>query len=178
MTAVETDSIIDRLMCGCIWNKFEEPGVLVEYQRFLLKYNYTSMNLVVDSILENNSKNVPAISEISGIYKNLRNATVQEIENKEYCSACDDKGYIMVKEYIPELKQSDFDAIYEYVTYCPFCEVGKAQAYDGRKRSERKSKYFVPCITSYLDETAINKMRQENMNKRYAKEEREGLKIS
>lgn len=155
----EAVRIIQRLKNGCIFNKFDDPGVYAEYVRAIKKYNYRQMDKAVDLVLEEDSRNVPAISMLLKEYKKLQGSSTkaETIKNDQYCEVCDDKGYVLMTEEKDKLK-------YQYVLYCPFCAVGQSQAYNGKNcsKSEHKSNYYVPPITQYFNDMAIAELRRRN----------------
>lgn len=160
MTKNEADKIIGRLTNRCTYHRFNEPGVTVEYQRVLAKYNYEQMNIIVDTLLENDSKNVPPISAL--IKACRENKTVGTVVNTEHCEVCDDKGFVFMTE---NQKNGDKELQYDYVLYCPFCPVGRSQAYNGQNCKEYKTNYIVPPLTQYFDDYAIEQMKQANREK-------------
>jgi hypothetical protein len=163
MTPVEADKIIDRLINGCVWNRFDEPGVQSEYHKALLRHNYGLMDKAVDSALEEDSKNVPPISALVKTYKRLsEDAAALPAKNETYCEVCDNKGFVLMTEV---RKNGNKDLLYQFILHCPFCAVGMSRAYDGRQ-GKVKSEYIIPPLTQYFDNEAIAVMRRENRCKR------------
>lgn len=165
MTEVEAIELIERLKSACIFNRFDEPGVYAEYLRALKRYDYARMDAAIDAAIEDDSRNVPAISLLVKKYKDGLNAPKDrfEVKNEEYCDVCDDKGFVLMKE-----KDSESGLTYEYVLYCPFCAVGRSQAYDGRNISdkEHRSPYYVPPLTEYFGDEGIQALREANLKRR------------
>lgn len=176
MTEKEAKTIIERLKSGCAYHRFEEPGVYAEYVRALMKYNYKPMNEAVDAILEDDSWNVPPISELAKAYKSLTQENKPGAivpHNEQYCEVCDDKGFVLMTE---THKNGNIDLSYQYVLYCPYCAVGQSQAYDGSKCKE-KSPYKCEPLTKYFDEQAIDEMRRKNRERKDIRDEREGMRL-
>src|SRR5690606_19067748 len=162
MTYEQAERLVDRLKNACTFHRFEEPGVNAEYIRFLMKYDYDRMSEAVDAAIEEDSRNVPAISVLAKKYRDTSKSRVN-VKNEEYCAVCDDKGFVLMKK-----KQSDTGLIYEFVLYCPFCPVGRTWAYDGRNISDKKhrSPYYVPPITKYFGDEGIQALREANVKRR------------
>ncbi|NLG89789.1 MAG: hypothetical protein GX494_11395 [Clostridiaceae bacterium] len=165
MTQDQAEILVDRLKNACVFHRFDEPGVYLEYARIIAQYDYDRMKAAIDEIIEEDSRNVPAISLLIKKYKGTSNAPKGQVEVKsdEYCAVCDDKGFVLMKE-----KQSDTGLTYEFVLYCPFCPVGRSWAYDGRNISDKKhrSPYYVPPVTEYFGDEGIQALREANMKKR------------
>jgi len=165
MIAEQADRLIERLKSACTYHKFDEPKVYAEYVRFLVRHDYDTMDEAIDLALEEESRNVPAISLISKKYReiNERPRRKADVQNQEYCAVCDDKGFILMTKYI---KNGDEQLPYQYVLYCPFCAVGRTHAYDGRQGIKHKSPYYVPPLTKYFDDEGIEALREANLAKR------------
>jgi hypothetical protein len=163
MTQIEANKIIDRLMNGCNYHRFDEPGVQFEYQKALMRYGFDQMNTAVDVILENDSKNVPPISALVRAMRENKTGTM-EVKNADYCEVCDNKGYVMVTEIIKNGDKDEND--YQYPAYCPFCTIGRSQAYVGKNNKEYKTDYVCPPLTKYFDDNAIDLMRLANREKK------------
>jgi len=163
MTYEQAERLIERLKNACTYHRFDEPGVHAEYMRFLMRHDYDRMNEAIDAAIEEYSRDVPAISILAKKYRELREAPKNNvsIQNKEYCSVCDDKGFVLMKE-----RDNDSGNWYEYVLYCPFCAVGRSFAYDGGQCKDRKSQYRVPPVTEYFGDEGIQAMREENLRRR------------
>ena len=159
----QAEKLIERLKSACVYHRFDEPRVNAEYMRFLMRYDYDRMNEAIDAAIEEYSRDVPAISLLTKKYRELREAPKNNvsIQNKEYCSVCDDKGFVLMKE-----RDNDSRNWYEYVLYCPFCSVGRSFAYDGGQCKDRKSQYRVPPVTEYFGDEGIQAMREENLRRR------------
>ena len=166
MTQAEADKIIERLKNGCVYHRFDEPGVYAEYVRTLTKYDYKLMDKAIDAALEEDSRNVPPKSALVKAYKKIaeenKTGTIT-VRNEQYCDVCDDKGFVLMTE-IKECGKNGEKLPYQYVLYCPFCDIGRSQAYDSRKCSEpeHKSEYFVPPLTQYFDNAVIASMQRAN----------------
>ena len=169
MTQVEVDKIIDRLKNACTYHRFGEAGVYAEYVKALRGCNYWTLDKAIDDIIAEDSRNAPPISAlIKAYHKRAEEGRSGRIETKntQYCDVCDDKGYIIMT------KMEDIGGgerlPYQYVLYCPFCEVGLAQAWDGRKRTDPHGKCnsYVEPLTKYFDDAAIDEMRKNNREKR------------
>jgi len=123
------------------------------------------MEQAIDEIIEEDSRNVPPISVLVKKYKGVAGTKGGrlEVKNEQYCDVCDDKGFVLMKE-----KDSESGLTYEYVLYCPFCNVGMAQAYDGRNINdkEHRSPYYVPALTEYFGDEGIAALRATNLKKR------------
>jgi hypothetical protein len=158
MTLIEANKIIDRLANGCIWHRFDEPGVQQEYQKMLMRYEYSKMNNAVDALLETDSKNVPPLSALVKAFKENRQTTA-EVANSLHCDVCNDKGFALITEYV---KNGNETLPYKYVLYCPFCTVGQSQAYNGNNCKDRKVNAVCEPLTKYYDEQAINEIRHAN----------------
>jgi len=164
MTRTQAEKLVERLKSACIFNRFDEPGVYMEYVRALARYDYDRMEEAIDAAIEDDSRNVPPISALIKKYRETTESRVN-VKNEEYCAVCDDKGFVLMKE-----KQSDTGLIYEFVLYCPFCPVGRAQAYDGRNISDKghRSPYYVPPVNKYFSDEGVQALREANL-KRQAK---------
>jgi hypothetical protein len=160
MTRAEADKIIKRLSDGCIYHRFDEPGVMAEYQRFLLKFSFDIMARVVDEIFEEDSKNVPPISVLVKTYKKLSGTNIGSLpaKNEQYCEVCADNGLVLMTEVKDKMP-------YQYALYCPFCNIGRSFAYDGRNCKDHKSEYIIPPLTQYFDNAAIADMKRRNRQK-------------
>src|SRR5690606_41137536 len=90
------------------------------------------------------------------------------VKNEEDCAVWEDKGVMLMKK-----KQFDTGLIYDYVLYCPFCQVGRSWAYDGRNISDKKhrSPYYVPPITKYFGDEGIQALREANLKRRAERSE-------
>ena len=165
MTRTQAEKLVERLKSACIFNRFDEPGVYMEYIRALARYDYDRMDEAIDEIIEEDSRNVPPISVLIKKYKGVAGTKGgrMEVKNEQYCDVCDDKGFVLMKEQDPKTKN-----LYEYVLYCPYCAVGRAQAYDGRSISDKsnRSPYYVPPITEYFGDEGIQALREANMKRR------------
>ena len=162
MTRAEVDKIIERLKNGCIYHRFDEPGVYAEYVRVMVQYSFAIMNRAVNALIEEDSQRAPAISALIKAYRRLEEEcrTNQDvIKNEEYCDVCDDKGFVLITI-------NKYDIPYQFVLYCPFCQIGRAQAYDGRQCKDRKSPYYVPPLTDYFDDEGIQALRETNLKRR------------
>ena len=167
MTRAEVDKIIERLKNGCIYHRFDEPGVYAEYVRVMVQYSFAIMNRAVNALIEEDSQRAPAISALIKAYRRLEEEyrTNQDvIKNEEYCDVCDDKGFVLMTKYI---KNGDEQLPYQYVLYCPFCAVGRTHAYDGRQGIKHKSPYYAPPLTKYFDDEGIEALREANLAKRH-----------
>ena len=165
MTRAEVDKIIERLKNGCIYHRFDEPGVYAEYVRVMVQYSFAIMNRAVNALIEEDSQRAPAISALIKAYRRLEEEyrTNQDvIRNEEYCAVCDDKGFVLMTKYI---KNGDEQLPYQYVLYCPFCAVGRTHAFDGSQCKE-KIPYNVPPLTKYFDDEGIEALREANLAKR------------
>jgi len=168
MLESQADRLVMRLKGACTYHRFDEPGVYAEYIKFLMRHDFDRMDAAVDAAIEDDSRNVPAISVLAKKYKEVsKNPEKAIIKNDEYCAVCDDKGYIMMRE-----KQPDTGIEYEYVLYCPFCAVGRSQAYDGSQCKDHKSPYRVPPLTEYFGDEGIQALREANLKRRATKTEK------
>ena len=167
MTYEQAERLVNRLKNACTFHRFEEPGVNAEYIRFLMKYDHDRMSEAIDIAIEEDSRNVPAISVLAKKYRDTTKRS-KLVQNEDYCDVCDDKGFVLMKE-----KQSDTGLIYEFVLYCPFCPVGRSWAYDGRSISDKKhrSPYYVPPITEYFGDEGIQALREANLKRRAERSE-------
>ena len=167
MITEQADRLIERLKSACTYHKFDEPKVYAEYVRFLVRHDYDTMDEAIDLALEEESRNVPAISLISKKYHeiNERPRRRADVQNQEYCTVCDNKGFVLMAKYI---KNGDEQLPYQYVLYCPFCAVGRSHAYDGRQGIKHKSPYYVPPLTKYFDDEGIEALREANLKRRKA----------
>jgi hypothetical protein len=156
----EADKIIDRLKYSFTFNKFDEPGAIGEYKRVLAKYSFEQMSRAVDNLIDNDKdgKNVPPIPALIKACKENSHTAV-EIHNDVHCDICNDKGYILTKEI---MQNGDEQLPYETVYYCPFCQVGQSQAYNGNNSKEHKCNAVCFPITSIMDEQAIAQLRYSN----------------
>ena len=171
MTRTQAERLVERLKNACTFHRFDEPGVYAEYIRALAWYDYDRMEEAIDAAIEDDSRNVPPISALIKNYKEAFKKSTSariDIKNEQYCSVCDDKGFVMMKEQ--DLKTKN---LYEYVLYCPFCNTGRAQAYDGRSISDIKhrSPYYVPPITEYFGDEGIQALRETNLKRRAERSE-------
>lgn len=170
MTKSQAETLVERLKNACNFHRFDEPGVYVEYVRALARYDYDRMDEAIDMAIEEDSRNVPPISVLMKKYREIKDKLRDRIDvkNEQYCDVCDDKGYVIMKEKHPE-----FGLIYEYVLHCPFCAVGRSQAYDGRtiNDKEHRSPYYVPPLTKYFGDEGIQALREKNLKRRKEKTE-------
>ncbi len=173
MTISEFDQIIIRLSGAFTYNKFSEKGVITEYKRSLMKYGFEQMNNAIDNLIENtDGKNTPPISALIKACRENR-STVAEVHNEAHCYVCNNKGYLLITEYI---KNGEDPMPYQIVYYCPFCHIGQAQAYNGNNNKDYKCNAVCHPITSILDERAIAEIVHSNKNpKRMTDSEREVL---
>jgi len=167
MTYEQAERLVERLKNACTFHRFEEPGVNAEYIRFLMKYDHDRMSKAIDTAIEEDSRNVPAISVLAKKYRDTTKRS-KLVQNEDYCDVCDDKGFVLMKE-----KQSDTGLTYEFVLYCPFCPVGRTWAYDGRNISDKKhrSPYYIPPITKYFGDEGIQALREANLKRRAERSE-------
>jgi hypothetical protein len=175
LTNQEADRIIDRLKYSFTYNKFDEPGAIGEYKRVLAKYSFEQMSRAVDNLIDNDKdgKNVPPIPALIKSCRENRPATV-EIQNSTHCDVCNDKGYLLQTEHI---KTGDKSLPYQFVLYCPFCPVGRSQAYNGNNCKEHKCNAVCEPLTKYYDEQAVNEIRYANNHPhRLTDEEKEALR--
>ena len=163
MTQDQAEILVDRLKNACVFHRFDEPGVYLEYARTIARYDYDRMNAAIDEIIEEDSRNVPPISALVKKYRELKESSKgrTNVQNEEYCAICDDKGFVMMKE-----KHLETGITYEYILYCPFCAVGRSWAYDGSQCKEYRSPYKIPPLTKYFDDEGIQAMREANMKRR------------
>jgi len=171
MLETQAERLIERLKSACTFNRFDEPRVHAEYIRFLMRHDFERMEEAIDAAIEDDSRNVPPISALVKKYREIteRPKDRLNIRNEKYCAVCDDKGFVLMKE-----KQSDTGLIYEFVLYCPFCPVGRAQAYDGRNISdkEHRSLYRIPPLTEYFGDEGVQAMREANLKRRAERTEK------
>lgn len=163
MTYEQAERLVERLKNACTFHRFEEPGVNAEYIRFLMKYDHDRMSEAIDTAIEEDSRNVPAISVLAKKYRKLREAPRNNanVQNEEHCLVCDDKGFVPIKE-----RDNETGFLYEFILYCPFCSVGRSFAYDGNQCKDRKSSYRVPPVTEYFGDEGIQALREENLKRR------------
>ena len=170
MTRTQADELVERLKCACTFNRFDESGVYTEYIRFLARHDYDRMEQAIDAAIEDDSRNVPPISALAKKYREVKEVPRDRanIRNEEYCAVCDDRGFVMMKEQDPKTKN-----LYEYVLYCPCCNVGRSQAYDGRSISDVKhrSPYYVPPVNKYFSDEGIQALRETNLKRRAERSE-------
>lgn len=160
MNSHEVQKIIDRLKYSFTFNKFDEPGAISEYTRVLAKYSFEQMSRAVDKLIDNDKdgRNVPSIPALIKACKENRSVST-EIHNDTHCDVCNDKGYVLQTEHT---KMGDKSMPYQYVLYCPFCQVGQAQAYNGNNCKEHKCNAVCEPLTKYYDEQVISEMRYAN----------------
>lgn len=163
MLETQAERLIERLKSACTFNRFDEPRVHAEYIRFLMRHDFERMEEAIDAAIEDDSRNVPAISVLAKKYREIKVGPKGglNIQNGKYCAVCDDKGFVLMKEKHPESK-----LVYEYVLYCPFCIVGRTQAYDGQQCKDHKSSYRIPPLTEFFGDEGIAAMREENLKRR------------
>lgn len=165
MLETQAERLLERLKSACTYHRFDEPRVHAEYVRAFVRYDYDRMNDAIDAAIEDDSRNVPPISVLAKRYREITDGAKDraDIRNDEYCAVCNDKGYILMKEQDPKTKD-----LYEYVLYCPFCAVGRVQAYDGRNISgtRHRSPYYVPPLTKYFGDEGIQALRETNLARR------------
>lgn len=169
MTRTQAERLVERLKSACTFNRFDEPGVYAEYIRALARYDYDRMEEAIDAAIEEDSRNVPPISALIKNYKEAFKKSTSariDIKNEQYCSVCDDKGFVMMKE-----KHLETGIAYEYILYCPFCAVGRSWAYDGSQCKEHKSPYKIPPLTKYFDDEGIQALRETNLKRRAERSE-------
>ena len=163
MTQDEAQSLVVKLSGNFnTYGKLDNLDDVVAYKRTLLKYDYKKMNSVIENLIDNDDRKdcgtLPATPYLVKKYKDQRSA-VAEVTNSKHCDTCNDKGYILMTEYI---KNGDNQLPYQVVYYCPFCAVGQAQAYNGNDSKEHKVNAVCFPITQILDEQAIEQMRYSN----------------
>jgi len=163
MMRTQAEKLVERLKNACVFHRFDEPGVYAEYVRALAQYDYDRMNAAIDAAIEEDSRNVPAISLLIKKYKGTSNTPKGQVEikNDEYCAICDDRGFVLIKEKHPETGTT-----YEYILYCPYCNVGRTYAYDGSQCKGHKSQYKIPPLTKCFGDEGIQAMRETNLKKR------------
>jgi hypothetical protein len=163
MTRTQAEKLVERLKSACIFNRFDEPGVYMEYIRALARYDYDRMEEAIDAAIEDDSRNVPPISALIKKYREIIKGPKDRahVQNEKYCAVCDDRGFVMMKE-----KDRESGRIYEYVLYCPFCAVGRSWAYDGNQCKNHKSPYKVPPLTEYFGDEGIQALREANLKRR------------
>lgn len=178
MTEKEAIAIVERLKNGCVYHRFNEPGVYAEYIRALMRFQNKYMSAAIDTLLETDSKNVPAISDLSKAYRAKTKELVarQEVRNEEYCEVCDDRGIIIITKII---KVGKDEIPYQYVYHCPYCAKGQSWAYDGRNctKETNRSEFCIPPVTSILTEQEIREFREKNREKAYQKQERKAIQM-
>ena len=174
MLETQAERLIERLKSACTYHRFDEPGVYVEYTRFLMRHDYTKMEEAIDAAIEDDSRNVPAISVLAKKYKEVKDGPKVAVKNEEYCAVCDDLGIVLVKERHPEININGEALEYEYGMYCPFCAVGRLHAYDGKSINDRehRSPYHIPPITAIYSDVGIAEMREANLKKRAKRAEK------
>lgn len=108
MLETQAERLIERLKSACTYHRFDEPRVHAEYIRFLMRHDFERMDEAIDLALEEESRNVPAISLISKKYHeiNERPRRKADVQNQEYCAVCDDKGFILMTKYIKTVMNS------------------------------------------------------------------------
>lgn len=155
MTNPESEKILDRLRNNYQYNRFNEPAVMAEYKRILAKYGYEQMNRAIDSLIDGckDDRNAPMPPML--IKACRENPNISDARNETRCDVCNDKGYILTKEVIER-------NAYEFVYYCPFCQIGKSQAYNGSNCKEGKTNAVCLPITEIMDEQAIAQLRYTN----------------
>ena len=163
MLDTQAERLIERLKNACTYHRFDESGVHAEYMRFLMRYDFDRMNEAIDAAIEEDSRNVPPISALVKKYRELKESSKgrTNVQNEEYCAICDDRGFILMKK---KDKESGF--LYEYVLYCPFCQVGRSFAYDGSRCKDRKSSYRVPPLTEFFGDEGIQALREDNLKRK------------
>jgi len=171
MLETQAERLIERLKSACTYHRFDEPGVYAEYTRFLMRHDYSKMEEAIDAAIEDDSRNVPAISVLAKKYKEVKDGPRAAVKNEEYCAVCDDVGVVFVKEKHQELNIDGEPLIYEHAYYCPFCAVGRSYAYDGRTISDRehRSPYHILPITAVYGDEGIQAMREANLTKQAKK---------
>jgi hypothetical protein len=155
MTTPESYKIISRLKSAFSFNRFDDEGVLEEYQHFLVKYSFRIINAAIDALIESDSQRVPPISAIIKTVKEFSKPATTIVSNPEYCAICDNKGFILMTEMESKLD----DKPYQYVLHCT-CQVGMSQAYEGKNCKDHKTTYRVPCVTEFFDEYNVEKMKR------------------
>jgi len=178
MTSEEAQSLVTKLSGNFnTYGKLDNLDDVVAYKRTLLKYDYKKMNAIIENLIDNDDRKdcgtLPATPYLIKKYKEQRIASI-EVHNEIHCDVCNDKGYVLMTEYI---KNGNEQLPYQVVYYCPYCPVGQAQAYNGNNCKERKTDAVCHPITSVLDEQAINQMRYANNHpKRMTDGEKEALR--
>jgi len=164
MTDKNADELIERLKNACTFHRFDEPGVYAEYTRVFARYDYDRMNEAIDLAIEEDSRNVPAISVLIKHYRAIKEKSKDSalIKNDKYCPVCDDKGFVLITKI---LKSGDQELPYDFILHCPFCAVGRTYVYDGSKCKEHKSVYWIPPLTQHFSDELIQEMREENLKK-------------
>lgn len=155
MTTPESYKIISRLKSAFSFNRFDDEGVLEEYQHFLVKYSFPIINAAIDVLIESDSQRVPPISAIIKTVKELNKPTTTIVSNPEYCNICDNKGFILMTETESKLD----DRPYQYALHCT-CRIGMSQVYEGKNCKDHKTPYRVPCVTEYFDDYNVEKMKR------------------
>lgn len=174
MTSQEFDRIIKRLSGGFTYNKFSEADVIGEYKRALMRYGFEQMNRAVDNLIETtDGKNVPPIGLLIKTCRDNKPSTA-DVCNNVHCDVCNDKGYVLMVEYT---KNGNEQLPYQTVYYCPYCQVGQAQAYNGNNSKDHKVNAVCHPITSIMDDQAIKQMRYDNNHpKKMTDKEKETLR--
>jgi hypothetical protein len=182
MTRVEADEIINKLKYAFSYHRFNEPGVVAEYTKALLRLNYARMMQVIDALIEEDSSKVPPISRLIKAYRSGTQGKGMNITNDKYCATCHDRGFILLTEFTKVGEDSEgnpINSLYEFIYHCPYCAAGSQYAYDG-SQCKIKSEYRIPPITEVLPDEMINGMRRENLKLKEGNErsraERKGTK--
>lgn len=172
MTRVEADEIINKLKYAFSYHRFNEPGVVAEYTKALLRLNYARMTQVIDALIEEDSSKVPPISRLIKAYRSGTQGKGMNITNDKYCATCHDRGFILLTELTKVGEDSEgnpINSLYEFIYYCPYCAAGSQYVYDG-SQCKIKSEYRIPSITEVLPDEMINGMRRENLKLKMANE--------
>ncbi|MCG8515763.1 MAG: hypothetical protein MI740_16605 [Halanaerobiales bacterium] len=145
MTFDNVDEIMARLTAVFV-GKFEDYQIK-EYCDFLMPLDFELMHKTINYMVHQGTKFIPAIGETLTVYKTIE-ATENEnrmFEQKEdFCYTCENKGAIAV------FSQAGDTKLWK-AYYCTECDRGRNAAYDGRRVSKYKSKYYMEPISKVMD---------------------------
>jgi len=121
------------------FHNFGDDGVQVEWLKSLSSLEYGKCDKLIDQYKKSDSKGLPPISGFVQEYWRY------ETRNKEAfncnCSKCGGKGFIAYhKKYEHKGKMQSTD---HFIAHCD-CAAGENFKYDGTKKDDRKSDYYIP----------------------------------
>jgi len=152
MTNQEAMSLISTLGTYYDDERFKDRGFIKIYIDAFVVMEWSIAQRAVDEVMAASTfSKCPQLGVFWDNYRRVKHLEKVDEPKSEVirCNLCMDKGYMLVKEKIET-------ETYEFVLYCPDCEEGKKNKYDGRTLERAtKTPYFTEPITKYYSRDAI-----------------------